>query len=158
MHARKPHYGTGGARWADDVVTLARSVGAHSILDYGAGKGSLKVALDEAGGFEVYEYDPAIPGKEAKPLRADVVVCGDVLEHIEPECLYSVLDDIRNLARKAVFLVVSTHIAAKHLPDGRNAHLIVEPAAWWLRKIIDRWDVSVFREGDVGFICVGKAK
>lgn len=154
MHTRKPQYGTSGSRWAGQVAELALNIGASSILDYGAGKGSLAAALPQH--FDILEYDPAIPGKEIKPLRADIVVCGDVLEHIEPDCLYDVLDDIRGIARKAVFLVVATGPASKHLPDGRNAHLIVEPASWWLRKIIDRWHVVSFRDIGPGFLCIGK--
>ena len=45
--------------------------------------------------------------------------------------LDTVLAHIRLLARKIAFLVINTRIANKVLPDGRNAHLIIEPGTWW---------------------------
>lgn len=154
LHA-KGNYGVSGAKWAPFVDKLARSLGCRSVLDYGCGRGTLAEALGDVP-YTVFEYDPAIEGKQEKPLRADLVVCGDVLEHIEPECLFDVLDDIHNIARAAVFLVVATRPAAKTLPDGRNAHLIVESAAWWLPKIMDRWRVEQFRDAGGEFCCIGK--
>jgi 2-polyprenyl-3-methyl-5-hydroxy-6-metoxy-1,4-benzoquinol methylase len=85
----------------------------------------------------VREYDPAIAGKEASPAPADLVVCTDVLEHVEPELLDHVLDHLQGLARRLLFLVVATRSAKKTLEDGRNAHLIVEPDAWW-RDTLER--------------------
>ncbi len=167
LHATKPNYGTSGATWAPLVNQLAREVEAKTILDYGSGKGLLKQALEVGRWthrmlhpdlpFEILEYDPAIPGKETKPKRADVVVCGDVLEHIEPECLDDVLDDIRDIARKRVLLVVATRTSNRTLPDGRNTHLIVEEPRWWLPKIIARWDLLEFKNGDKDgkFMCIG---
>jgi hypothetical protein len=43
-----------------------------------------------------------------------------------------VLDHIGRLAGKAAYLVISTRDANATLPDGRNAHLIVRPAPWWI--------------------------
>ena len=154
MH-EKPAYGTSGGKWAPFVDNLARKLACRSVLDYGSGKGTLAAALPDAP-YTIFEYDPCIPGKEGKPLRADLVVCGDVLEHIEPECLYDVLDDIRNIARAAAFLVIATRPAAKSLPDGRNAHLIVESASWWLPKIVDRWRLEQFSDRNGELCCVGR--
>lgn len=158
LHAREGRYGTSGAKWADKVFNLAGQCEAKTALDYGCGRGTLGTAMRAKWGnlpFDFIEYDPAIPGKETKPERADLVVCGDVLEHIEPDCLYAVLDDIRGIARLAVFLVVATVPAAKHLADGRNAHLIVEPAEWWLPKLMQRWRVSLFRDIGGEFLMIG---
>src|SRR5881394_1730573 len=143
LHSRG-NYGVSGHKWASKVFDLAGQCEARTVLDYGCGRGTLGAAMrknypDWAGDF--LEYDPAIPGKETKPTQADLVVCGDVLEHIEPDCLLAVLDDIRSIARKAVFLVVATRLAVKTLADGRNAHLIVEPVEWWLPKLMLRWRV-----------------
>jgi hypothetical protein len=149
-------YGISGHKYAPMVDDLATKHEAQTILDYGSGRGTLKAALTTRNRpYRVLEYDPAIPGKEEKPIRADIVVCGDVLEHIEPECLFDVLDDIRNIARAAVFLVVSTVPAIKFLADGRNAHLIVEPSSWWLPKIQDRWRLRMFQDLGAEFVCIG---
>ena len=39
------------------------------------------------------------------------------------------------LTKKVAFLVIACRPANRHLDDGRNAHLIVEPPDWWLKKI-----------------------
>jgi len=45
------------------------------------------------------------------------------------------LADLHKLSKKATYLVISTRPASKILADGRNAHLIVKPADWWVEKI-----------------------
>lgn len=168
-HAASAAFGTSGEKWAKQVISLALQTGAKTVLDYGCGKGTLKTKVDRfvfsgIGGaarerpFEVLEYDPAIPGKEEKPEHADAVVCTDVLEHIEPECLDAVLDDIRDIARDAVLLVVGTHPANKTLPDGRNAHLIVEPLDWWMPKFEERWNIEATAERQGHFSVFGMRK
>jgi hypothetical protein len=90
----------------------------------------------EPSGVRFNEYDPAIPGKDTLPSFADLVVSTDVLEHIEPDRLDSVLGHLRMLARKAVFVVVSLKDSNKILADGRNAHLIIRPSKWWLKRFV----------------------
>lgn len=158
MHDQKPQYGTSGDKWAKLTDNLAREWRVSDVLDYGAGKGTLKQELERlvTPKYRIVEYDPAIPGKENKPIRADLVVCGDVMEHVEPDCVYDVLDDIRNISRVGVLFVISTWPAKKHLPDGRNAHLIVEPMEWWLPKLTDRWAKREILKGFHYFAFVGE--
>lgn len=131
---KKP-WGADGWKHAASVAKFAKEIGAKTILDYGCGQGRLRMSLEQAQQpYDVFEYDPAIEGKSQLPKPADLVACTDVLEHIEPEKIDNVLEHIWKLANKGVFLVVSTRPANKILPDGRNAHLIVEPATWWLAK------------------------
>lgn len=132
MHADPRGYGGKGQRWAKTVQYLAtQQFGPSlSVLDYGCGQGSLGRAL-AASGIAVRDYDPAIPGKDGPPQFADIVVCTDVLEHVEPAFLHQVLAHLRQLARRAVFVSVALHPAQKMLPDGRNAHLIIHSADWW---------------------------
>ena len=115
-------------------------IGAKTVLDYGCGKGGLGLALSH---LLMTGYDPAVAGHEGTPEPADLVICTDVLEHIEPECLEEVLDDLRRCALKGVFLTIATRPAKKFLADGRNAHLIQEPMTWWLPKIWSRWDLRL---------------
>jgi len=63
------------------------------------------------------------------------VVCGDVLEHVEPECLDDVLAELRRVTQEVGLFVVHLTAAKKTLPDGRNAHLIQQPADWWQARI-----------------------
>ena len=66
-----------------------------SISDYGAGKKNLEKALKELGlkNFDYFPYDPVFPDY-GKPKPADLVCCIDVLEHIEEEFLFNILDDL----------------------------------------------------------------
>jgi 2-polyprenyl-3-methyl-5-hydroxy-6-metoxy-1,4-benzoquinol methylase len=132
LHATNVKYGTSGAKWSRKVAELAAAMSSPTILDYGCGKGLLKAALPA---LNIVEYDPAIPGKDAEPERADLVVCTDVLEHIEPDCLDDVLGHLKELTIQQAFFNIATRPAVKSLPDGRNAHLIIEPAEWWRPRI-----------------------
>jgi hypothetical protein len=131
LHAKPEGYGGKGSRWVSTVLSVATQYACGSILDYGCGRGSLGDAILLATGTRCREYDPAVSGKDHQPGFADLVVCTDVLEHIEPEKLPLVLEHLRSLARKAVFVVICTRSSNKTLADGRNAHLIVEGDDWW---------------------------
>lgn len=133
LHADPRGYGQRGHKWAPVIAELVETLGASSVLDYGCGQGSLARALAPLLplAVRVSEYDPAIVEKSRRPGFADLVVSTDVLEHVEPERLAAVLRHFHQLARRAVFLVVSLVETAKILEDGRNAHLIVQPADWW---------------------------
>lgn len=134
LHAQPQGYGGKGKKWAATVRALAAARDCTSVLDYGCGQGSLAVAL-EGSGLSCREYDPAIPGKDGPPSFADLVVCTDVLEHVEREYLPTVLAHLRGLARKVVLLVVALDLSNKTLTDGRNAHLILESAEWWADQV-----------------------
>ena len=112
LHEKRPDYGAGTvtARWFDSISKLARQLGATSVLDYGCGKGAFARACPH---LNVANYDPALPSLSALPSPADFVVCLDVLEHIEPECLDDVLEDLRALSKRLVFLVISCRKAYK---------------------------------------------
>lgn len=136
LHAAPRGYGQRGHKWAPVVVELVQSYGATSVLDYGCGTGSLVQALRSSlpSVVRLAEYDPAIPGKDLYPSFADLVVCTDVLEHVEPDRLRFVLTHLQQLARKAIWVVVSLVETAKILSDGRNAHLIIQPTEWWVEQ------------------------
>ena len=130
-------FGCGGAWHAKAVATFADALYARTILDYGCGCGRLRRALWKAGWHgRVQEYDPGIPDKSDLPAkRSDLVVCVDVLEHVEPDRLSTVLAHLRSLTRRGAYLSIATRPSNKTLPDGRNAHLIVKSAEWWVKHI-----------------------
>ena len=132
LHESNSKYGTSGAKWTKKAAELISQTKAASVLDYGCGKGLLKAGLPEA---NIREYDPAIPGKDAEPQPADLVICTDVLEHIEPDCLDDVLSHLRQVSLRYAFVNIATRPAVKSLEDGRNAHLIIEAPAWWKTRI-----------------------
>jgi len=57
------------------------------------------------------------------------------LEHIEPDYLNSVLNDIARCIKKVGYLVINTQPAKKFLADGRNTHLIQQNKDWWIEKL-----------------------
>jgi hypothetical protein len=131
LHSSNLAYGVGGSRHAKVVLKLCEALKSQCVLDYGCGKGYLAKELP----FPIWEYDPAVPGKQEAPRPADIVTCTDVLEHIEPELIDFVIDDIRRVTLKVAYLVIHTGPAGKTLPDGRNTHLIQKPRAWWEEKL-----------------------
>lgn len=151
LHETKPHYGTCGAEYAPQVKELCGRLKTKDVLDYGCGKRELERAL----GWRIRNYDPALPGLDMEPEPATLVVCTDVLEHIEPECLDDVLRHIRSLTLNCAVLSICTVPANKHFPDGTNLHLIIEPAKWWVHKIYEHFEVLQFNNLDPhGFFVV----
>ena len=131
LHRDNLAYGVGGGKYAETVLKLAESIKTHSILDYGCGKGYLAKAIP----FPIWEYDPAVPGKDEQARPADLVACLDVLEHIEPDKLKFVLGDLARCTKRLGYLVIHTGPSSKTLADGRNAHLIQEDKAWWRTRL-----------------------
>ncbi len=117
LHNEKPEYGAAAENDAPAVAKYARKVGAKTLLDFGCGKGTLKPALMQiAPEISVFEYDPAVPGKEALPAHAvDVVAAMDVMEHIEPDYLTAVLQTMISLQPKIVIMKISLTPAKKNV-------------------------------------------
>jgi len=134
LHRENLAYGVGGGKHAPTVLKLIETTKTRSVLDYGCGKGYLGKALAEHG-VPIWEYDPAIPGKQESPRPADLVICTDVLEHVEPERILYVLDDLRRCIRQVGYFTIHTGPAQKKLADGRNTHLIQRNEAWWRKKL-----------------------
>lgn len=135
-------YGNSGWKYANDIIQLSQDNGYKTVLDYGCGKGTFSEALRQKGSdLIVYEYDPAISDKNAEPPAADIVLCSDVLEHVEPEALDSVIAHIATKAEKAAFLYIATRAAKKTLPDGRNAHLTIQSGDWWTEALSKKFDI-----------------
>jgi uncharacterized Rossmann fold enzyme len=155
LHRTNAAYGVGGAKHAETVLNLAEGIHARSVLDYGCGKGELGKALP----FGICEYDPAIPGKQDPPRPADLVVCTDVLEHVEPAMLNDVLNDLRRCTLKVGYFVIHTGPAQKTLPDGRNTHLSQHPRAWWEQKLAKGFQVGkITEQGPELYVVVGSKK
>lgn len=138
LHDSHEHYGAGGHRWARVIRNLVREHGLAEVLDYGCGKQTLKASMPE---LRVLGYDPAFPELSAPPAPADFVFCGDVLEHVEPDFVASVIDDLQRVTRRYGLFVISTQPAKKILPDGRNAHLSLLPVSRWASLLAERFEL-----------------
>jgi Methyltransferase domain len=148
------NYGISGGRWTHPVMQLCEQLQTRDVLDYGCGQRMLEKGL----GWSIRNYDPCIPGLDSPPDTADIVVCADVLEHIEPDCLDAVLDDLKRVVRRAGFFLIATRAADKVLPDGRNAHLIQEEPQWWMPKLEQRFRIGQVKPMTGEFAVIVRAK
>jgi hypothetical protein len=157
---RNPNYGVASVEYAPLVAQVMEATGIQEILDYGAGKGRLGATLEDMyeNPLTIHHYDPAIPQWSQPPEPCDLVACIDVLEHIEPHLLDNVLDDLQRVTAKVGVFTVHTGPAVKVLADGRNAHLIQQPASWWLPRFMQRFELSRFNRMPQGFWIVVERK
>lgn len=157
LHA-KGNYGTASLQFGEIVTKLCDQLQVSTMLDYGCGSmQNLLKGLKPAHRLEYQGYDPAVPEFDHKE-PADLVVCIDVLEHIEPDLLDNVLDDLMMLTNRWGFFTVHTGPAVKTLSDGRNAHLIQRPASWWLPHLMTRFDLQTFNATRMGFNVLMRAR
>ena len=128
------------------IGILHKLFGYNSILDYGCGKGLILDALKEKLlplGMNLQGYDPCIKKFSEPPLPADIVLCTDVLEHVEPEKTEEVLKHINRLTINVCYLIIDLLPAAKTLADGRNAHINLQTNGWWLNSLSNIFPFSV---------------
>jgi len=155
MH-RNPDYGVASVEYAPLVAKVMETTGIDEILDYGAGKGRLGETLRSMyeNPLVIHHYDPAIAEWSRQPAPCRLVACIDVLEHIEPDLLDNVLDDLQRVTAGVGVFTVHTGAAGKVLLDGRNAHLIQKPPSWWLPKFMERFELNTFCRTPGGFYVI----
>jgi len=147
-----PNYGRASSHYAHLVGNILIDLQIDSVSDYGAGKMNLLLALRNLGRppRKYYPYDPAFP-EYGKPVPGDLVTCIDVLEHVEPDCIDTVLSELAGITIKYGFFTIHTGPARKVLSDGRNAHLIQKPTSWWLPRLCEHFEVVKLESMDNGF-------
>lgn len=131
---------------AGRILNMIDLTNAHTLLDYGSGKGHqyrpAKFDIPALRDFETVAdywavdnitcYDAAYPPFSALPEgKFDGVISTDVLEHCPEEDMHWILDEIFGYARKFVFAYVACYPARKRLPNGENAHCTIQPPEWW---------------------------
>jgi 2-polyprenyl-3-methyl-5-hydroxy-6-metoxy-1,4-benzoquinol methylase len=139
-----------GFKHSDRIQQLAKLIGTRDILDYGCGAQTLAKSLP----FAITNYDPFIVGLDAEPGIHDLVICSDVLEHIEPECLDAVFQHLFSKVGKGLSLDIACRPAKKVLADGRNTHLIQETPSWWLMRILPSLEPMFTQSYAGGFVGV----
>lgn len=127
-------WGADGAKHVDNAKAFYAELQGETILDYGCGEMKFAEAMKP---LRVSGFDPGIPGREGMPKPCDLVVCTDVLEHVELEKLNNVLGHMRSICLKGAYLVIATRQAKALLHDGRNAHLIIRDAYWWTKGMLN---------------------
>ncbi len=137
-----------GAMVLPVFLEMANPRPGSSILDAGCGSGKGALALIEAGlAFDVTMCDltpdglideakhlpfkPSVLWENQGPTKYDYVYCTDVLEHIPTTFVMLVVSRLMEVAKKGVFLSVST------VPDqfgnwvGEDLHHTVQPFVYW---------------------------
>lgn len=153
-----PNYGVASVSYAPLVTNLINQLKIDEMLDYGAGKGRLAQTIKPDRKLVIELYDPAQPEWSDTPSPRQFVTCIDVLEHIEPDLIDNVLDDLQRVTKEYGFFTIHTGPAVKTLTDGRNAHLIQEDFRWWLPKLWSRFDIHMMSHTPGGFYVLTKAK
>jgi hypothetical protein len=151
-----PEYGISSTFFAPIVDMVIAEYQIKELLDYGAGKCRLRDSLTES--VKYTPYEPSNPLWDEDPEPTELVACIDVLEHIEPECLDNVLDDLQRCVLSYGIFTIHTGAALKVLPDGRNAHLIQEPWSWWESKLSNRFGIIKHIAIDNGIVVLVKHK
>ena len=119
----------------------------NSLIDFGCGKGGLINAIKDKYKINVSGYDPGVDEFSSWPARAsDVVISTDALEHVELALLEKTLMGINELFTVSAFLLIACYPAKKSLPNGRNAHLIVESPEWWRTTILNNIKAKIVYE------------
>lgn len=137
---------------------IAKNNKINSILDYGCGKGHFVEYIQQKHpDINISGFDVANEQYLTKPTNTfDLIVCLDVLEHVEFGNLQNVLADIKVLTGKLFICSIANYPAAKKLPDGRNAHVTQLGFAQWMMHLslyfrVDRFYRTGTREGL--FVC-----
>ncbi len=161
MH-RDYEYGTASKHYAPLVARVINTYHVERMLDYGAGRGNLLKTLVKERllqkPLKVQHYEPTNPEWAFEPDPCEMVACIDVLEHVEPDLIENVLDDLQRVTLRIGAFSIATEPAMKTLPDGRNAHLIVEGPEWWLPKILERFELHVYQKQLDGMFLLVMAK
>jgi cyclopropane fatty-acyl-phospholipid synthase-like methyltransferase len=124
-------------KFLDSIIDFNKP---KSILDFGCGTGSLVGALrNKYSEIQIEGYDP---GNEKfsntfENEKFDLIISTDVLEHIEPLNLDPTLNFLKLKSNKFYHLIALSP-SRVFLPDGRNAHLIIESKDWWKEKFLQK--------------------
>lgn len=123
------------------------------ILDYGSGKGFqylTKRIHEKWGNVLPYCYDVGVFHLAKRPEgRFDIILCTDVMEHLEAEDVPDVLADLRayvgDRRPACVYMNICCRLAWKKFDDGSNLHKTVEEPDWWEERIKEAFDGSKIR-------------
>lgn len=155
LHEDVGGFGVGGYKWLPVVTKMVEHHGIKTLLDYGCGKGTLKRKYP--GKLDIREYDPAIPEKASMPEPAQLVVCTDVLEHIEPDLLDNIISHIESVTEVMVLFGIATRPSDKYYSDGSNVHVIIEDDYFWRNKLLEHFskvtDIPPLRPGEYAAVC-----
>jgi hypothetical protein len=146
MHSSDTKFNRSGEKKLKKIKSYLKKYAPTSLIDFGCGRGEIIPLLAELYNINAIGYDPGVAKFENIPTTpSESLTSTDVLEHVEPEMINYTLKTISKLFTKSAFLLIASYPAKKRLPDGRNAHLIIESFDWWKIKIEKFIDGKVIR-------------
>jgi len=130
------------AEYKHEIFNLIKENNISTILDYGCGKAKFHPILfnnpkvpGSPMGITITGYDPAVPQFTNKPSGIyNLVLCIDVMEHIQEDKIDEVLKDILQYGDH-VFMTITCYPAIQILNNGQNAHYTVKEPEWWKEKL-----------------------
>jgi hypothetical protein len=142
-----------------DVKKFVNEYKPTSLLDYGCAHGGLinQLKIDFPEINPLHGFDPGVTEFEIiKEKSYDCIVSNDVIEHFEPAFLDKTLQHMDTLFNRYAWFIIACYPAKKYLPDGRNAHLIIETPEWWITKINENFKNSKIVWGETVMAMQGK--
>ena len=143
-HQQNANFWTGEslAEYKYDVWTIIKERKVTKILDYGCGKGKFHDLLfnnkntpGSPMGISIAKYDPAYIPYSVKPKGDfELVLCTDVMEHVQEDKVDEVLKDLFD-SGPYIFLTITCYAATQILLNGKNAHYTIKPPEWWKEKL-----------------------
>lgn len=160
LHKSKKGFGIGSvtSKHYPRICSYFDSWKIETVLDYGCGKGNfIQHCKTNFPNVTVSGFDVASDEFSTLPAApSDLVVCLDVLEHVEFGTLSNVFADIRRQSKRYFICSVANYAAGKTLPDGRNAHVTQLPFGNWFDYISIFFQVQKFVRTGINeglFIC-----
>lgn len=144
-----PKDGEEKALHAAMVSQIINRLKVSELLDYWCGRAWLVQNLKVAHELKIQCYDPAIPGFSGDAIPMQMVTCIDVLQDVEPECLDAVLDDLQRVTGVVGYFSIR---------QDENSPLIAKDKAWWLDRIMTRFDLQTLQCTPSGFFVIVYAK
>ncbi len=135
-----------GELTAQVFIDVVKPIAGYRIVDYGCGTGRGSKAIRELSNCEVIQVDFAdnCRDRDCKdfsflvcdmtkqiPILADYGYCTDVMEHIEPENVDIVIENIMASCGKCFFQISTVPDVCGEL-IGQQLHLTVQPYEWWM--------------------------
>lgn len=129
-----------------------------SLVDLGCGTGRAGLVLSKLG-FNVTLLDFCQRAVQATHLpfveaclwdlpfmRFDWIYCVDVLEHIPPEMVDQVLQQMAKITNKGGYLQIALFEDHCGKTIGETLHLTLESPEWWLAQIGKHWPVTYIKD------------
>ena len=80
-------------------------------------------------------YDPYFIKYRKLPKKYELLICTDVMEHIQKHEIEDSLIKMDNYSIKNLYFSICTRPAKKLLPDGQNAHVTLMSKQAWIAII-----------------------